>query len=94
MGSGASTEDRNGLLVNGVWPEGHPNAGAEAGITNSVVRNALNLSAWYPSFSTWDPSAVQCQFPRLPLHTGRLGCGEHVQYPTDDRASERHADDA
>ena len=34
-----------------------PNAGAEAGITNSVVRNALNLSAWYPSFSTWDPSA-------------------------------------
>ncbi len=57
MGSGASSEDRNGLLVNGVWPEGHPNAGAEAGITNSVVRNALNLSAWYPSFSTWDPSA-------------------------------------
>ena len=57
MGSGASTEDRNGLLVNGVWPEGHPNAGEAAGVTNSVVRNALNLSAWYPSFSTWDPSA-------------------------------------
>ena len=57
MGSGASTEDRNGSLVNGVWPAGHPNAGAEAAITNAVVRNALNLSAWYPSFSTWDPSA-------------------------------------
>ena len=57
MGSGASSEERSGLLVDGVWPEGHPNAGEAAGITNSVVRNALNLSAWYPSFSTWDPSA-------------------------------------
>ena len=57
MGSGASTEDRNGSLVNGVWPAGHSTAGAEAAITNAVVRNALNLSAWYPSFSTWDPSA-------------------------------------
>ena len=57
MGSGASNENRSGLLVDGVWPEGNPNAGSEAGITNAVVRNALNLSAWYPSFSTWDPSA-------------------------------------
>ena len=57
MGSGASSENRSGLLVDGVWPEGNPNAGSEAGITNAVVRNALNLSAWYPSFSTWDPSA-------------------------------------
>ena len=57
MGSGASSEERSGLLVDGVWPEGHPNAGEAAGITNAVVRNALNLSAWYPSFSTWDPSA-------------------------------------
>ena len=57
MGSGASSENRSGLLVDGVWPEGNPNAGSEAGITNAVVRDALNLSAWYPSFSTWDPSA-------------------------------------
>ena len=57
MGSGASSEERSGLLVDGVWPEGHPNAGEAAGISNAVVRNALNLSAWYPSFSTWDPSA-------------------------------------
>ena len=57
MGSGASSEERSGLLVDGVWPEGHPNAGEAASITNAVVRNALNLSAWYPSFSTWDPSA-------------------------------------
>ncbi|MEC7350961.1 MAG: S8/S53 family peptidase [Candidatus Thermoplasmatota archaeon] len=57
MGSGASSENRSGLLVDGVWPEGNPNAGSEAGINNAVVRNALNLSAWYPSFSTWDPSA-------------------------------------
>ena len=57
MGSGASTEERDGMLVSGVWPEGSTNAGLDAGITNAVVRNALNLSAWYPSFSTWDPSA-------------------------------------
>ena len=57
MGSGASSEERDGMLVSGVWPEANPNAGADAGITNAVVRNALNLSAWYPSFSTWDPSA-------------------------------------
>ena len=57
FGSGASSENRGGMLVQGVWPDGHPNAGAEAGISNSVVRNALNLSAWYPSFSTWDPTA-------------------------------------
>ena len=57
FGSGASSENRGGMLVQGVWPDGHPNAGAEADISNSVVRNALNLSAWYPSFSTWDPTA-------------------------------------
>ena len=57
FGSGASSENRSGMLVQGVWPDGHPNAGAEADISNSVVRNALNLSAWYPSFSTWDPTA-------------------------------------
>ena len=57
FGSGASSENRSGMLVQGVWPEGNPNAGTDAGITNAVVRNALNLSAWYPSFSTWDPTA-------------------------------------
>ena len=46
--SGASG-DRNGSLVlsaNGIGP-----------IKNSDLREALNLSAWYPSFSSWDPTA-------------------------------------
>ena len=46
--SGASG-DRNGSLVlqaNGIGP-----------IENSDLREALNLSAWYPSFSSWDPTA-------------------------------------
>ena len=48
MRSGASDElGRNGLLVNSsVLP-----------LANSDIRNALNLSAWYPSFSTWDPTS-------------------------------------
>ena len=45
-GSGAS-EERGGLLVNGT----------NLSITNSQLRDALNLSAWYPSYSTWDPSS-------------------------------------
>ena len=57
FGSGASSVDRNGSLVQGIWPDSNPNAGTEASITNAEVRNALNLSAWYPSFTTWDPSA-------------------------------------
>ena len=48
-GSGASTE-RGGNLVNGTTSEGEAFS-----IRNSDVRNALNLSAWYPSFTTWDP---------------------------------------
>ena len=24
-------------------------------ITNDDIRDALNMSAWYPSYSTWDP---------------------------------------
>ena len=48
-GSGASGE-RGGYLVNGTDSEGESFT-----IANSDVRNALNLSAWYPSFSTWDP---------------------------------------
>ena len=46
MGSGAS-ENRGGHLVNGT----------NISITNSQLRDALNLSAWYPSFSTWDPTS-------------------------------------
>ena len=46
--SGASDElGRNGLLVNS----------SDLPIANSDIRNALNLSGWYPSFSTWDPSS-------------------------------------
>jgi hypothetical protein len=48
-GSGASTE-RSGYLVNGTTSDGESFT-----IRNSEVRNALNLSAWYPSFTTWDP---------------------------------------
>ena len=43
--SGADPELRGGFLVNGV----------ELNITQADIRDALNLSAWYPSFSTWDP---------------------------------------
>ena len=46
-GSGASGE-RGGFLVN--------STNSLQSITNSDLREALNLSAWYPSFSTWDPT--------------------------------------
>ena len=46
-GSGAS-EERGGFLVN--------STNSLQSITNSDIREALNLSAWYPSFSTWDPT--------------------------------------
>jgi len=46
-GSGAS-EERGGFLVN--------STNSLQSITNSDLREALNLSAWYPSFSTWNPS--------------------------------------
>ena len=48
-GSGASVE-RGGYLVEGTTSDGESFT-----IRNSEVRNALNLSAWYPSFTTWDP---------------------------------------
>jgi len=43
--SGADPENRLGLMVNGT----------NFSLTNDDLRGALNLSAWYPSFSTWDP---------------------------------------
>ena len=43
--SGADPEIRNGFLVNG----------DSMNISQAQIRDALNLSAWYPSFSTWDP---------------------------------------
>ena len=43
--SGADPELREGFLVNG----------ADLNISQADIRDALNLSAWYPSFSTWDP---------------------------------------
>ena len=46
-GSGASG-DRGGFLVN--------STNSLQSITNSDLREALNLSAWYPSFSTWNPT--------------------------------------
>ena len=46
IGTGAS-EERGGLLVNGT----------NLSISNDDIRDALNLSAWYPSASTWDPTS-------------------------------------
>ena len=46
LASGAS-EERSGLLVNG----------RNLSISNDDIRDALNLSAWYPSASTWDPTS-------------------------------------
>jgi len=43
--SGADPEIRNGFLVNS----------DRMNISQAQIRDALNLSAWYPSFSTWDP---------------------------------------
>ena len=43
--SGAEPEIRNGFLVNS----------DSMNISQAQIRDALNLSAWYPSFSTWDP---------------------------------------
>ena len=44
--SGAS-EERGGLLVNGT----------NLSVSNDNIRDALNLSAWYPSASTWNPTS-------------------------------------
>lgn len=43
--SGADPALRGGNLVNG----------NNMNITQAQIRDALNLSAWYPSFNTWDP---------------------------------------
>ena len=43
--SGADPIHRMGLMVNG----------SNFTLTNDDIRDALNLSAWYPSFSSWDP---------------------------------------
>ncbi len=45
LSSGADPESRMGFIVNGT----------NFSLTNDDLRDALNLSAWYPSFSTWDP---------------------------------------
>jgi len=46
LGSGAS-EDRGHFLVNG----------SNLSVSNQDLRDALNLSAWYPGYSTWDPTS-------------------------------------
>jgi hypothetical protein len=43
--SGADPEIRNGFLVNS----------DSMNVSQAQIRDALNLSAWYPSFNTWDP---------------------------------------
>ena len=50
-GSGASPSNRSGYLVNGTDAEGNP-----VQIKNSDVREAINLSAWYPDLD-WDPTS-------------------------------------
>jgi hypothetical protein len=52
FGSGASDEGRNGSLVQGTFSDG-----SEVSINNADIRDALNRSAWYPTFTTWDPTA-------------------------------------
>jgi len=49
--SGASPALREGMLVNGSDDEGNPFQ-----VSNSQVREALNLSAWYPELD-WDPTS-------------------------------------
>tara|TARA_B110000003_G_scaffold265421_1_gene291249 strand:+ start:19597 stop:20964 length:1368 start_codon:yes stop_codon:yes gene_type:complete len=49
--SGASPDVRSGLLVNGTDDEG-----MSFSISNAQVREALNLSAWYPNLG-WDPTS-------------------------------------
>lgn len=51
MGSGASPVERQGMLVNGTDADG-----ASFAVSNSQVREALNLSAWYPELG-WDPTS-------------------------------------
>lgn len=43
--SGANPEKRNKNLIDGTSIK----------FSNDNIRDALNLSAWYPSFTTWDP---------------------------------------
>ena len=50
-GSGASTDTRQGMLVNGSDFDGNPVL-----ISNADVREALNRSAWYPDLG-WDPTS-------------------------------------
>lgn len=45
--SGADPIVRSGLIVNGT----------DYSATETDIRNALNLSGWYPSASTWDPTS-------------------------------------
>ena len=47
MSSGADPVVRQGYIVNGT----------NFTLTNDDVRDALNLSGWYPSFGTWDPTS-------------------------------------
>ena len=53
--SGADPITRMGLLVSG---EG-------LNVTNDDLRDALNLSAWYPSSSTWDPLSGTMPIPPI-----------------------------
>ncbi len=61
--SGAS-EQRGGLLVNGT----------NLSISNDNIRDALNLSAWYPSASTWDPTSGTLPISPVAPCT-QVGCG-------------------
>ena len=45
--SGADPIIRSGLIINGT----------DYSASETDIRNALNLSGWYPSASTWDPSS-------------------------------------
>ena len=50
--SGADPILRGGLLVNGTIDGNNTFT-----LTNDEIRHALNLSGWYPSFTSWDPTS-------------------------------------
>jgi hypothetical protein len=62
--SGADPIVRSGLIVNGT----------DYSASETDIRNALNLSGWYPSASTWDPTSGTMPISPIPPCT-QVGWG-------------------
>ncbi|GIQ99937.1 MAG: hypothetical protein CM15mP8_1350 [Methanobacteriota archaeon] len=68
-GSGAS-EERGGMLV----------SGNNFTISNAQIREAINLSAWYPDFG-WDPTSGTMPIsPVFTVYSNRLGISQSIQH--------------